>query len=232
MEHRSLHLVTELFPRGLVELVHANVLLNDKAHDWNHVMGVVEHADKIVSSFEEELGSYRKMILAGAFMHDGQCHVDRKGHHELGAKWVLNEVFPYWDCDFTDAEQWIVAQSILEHRASWECKRINPVSEAVAAADRGPVSFRSYLKRAIQYRTSNGISPNNESMRVMVISDAFGHIQDKFSSRGYAFKNASHFTMRLYKKEIAELHAAIDEVNPEAIVALGEELLVELGLPQ
>jgi len=232
MEHRSLHLVTELFPRDLVELVHANVLLNDKAHDWKHVMGVVEHADKIISTFEEELGSYRKLIIAGAFMHDAQCHVDRKLHHELGAKWVLNEVFPYWDCDLTDPAQWIVAQSILEHRASYEGKRINPVSEAVAAADRGPVNFRNYLKRAIQYRTTNGISPNNEGMRVMVISDAFGHIQDKYGARGYAFKNLPYFTSKLYEKEIAEMHSMLDTAKAEAIVELGEELLVELGFPQ
>lgn len=232
MEHRSLYLVTDLFPRALVELVHANVLLNDKAHDWNHVMGVVEHANKIVEVFSEELDEYRSLIIAGAFMHDAQCHVDRKLHHELGAAWVMNEAFSFWDCGFSNSEQWMVAQAILEHRASWVSKRINPVSEAVAAADRGPVNFRNYLKRAIQYRTSNGISPNNEGMRVMVISDAAAHIQEKFGSHGYAFQNVSRYTMQMYGEEITKLHRILEAYNAEEIVELGEELLVELGFPK
>lgn len=201
-------------------VIHCNK--NDPAHKLDHVLGVVKHAELIINTFSDELMEHRKLILTGAYIHDAMCHVDRKEHHVLGAKYALS-ILEELEPQFNVYERMLIAQSVLEHRASWSGKRINIISEAVAAADRGPIECVSYVKRAVRYRTNQlNIKRLTKEMKFSIVYDAVKHNKEKFGTNGYAYAQMSQYTERLYKDNIIKMCHILDN-EPETMVAIGME---------
>jgi len=195
----------EFLPKALIDNVCALYERNDKAHRLDHVIPVLEHAEMIIGQFGE-LKPHREHILAGAFMHDMMSWANREQHHYLGAvkaAWLLGQynVFVYEPL----APLW-VANAINEHRASFKGERSHKVSHAVAAADRGPINFEGYFKRAIKFRTKNCDVSNLTTCQITrLVNDALEHLNDKFGIQGYAWERMPNYTHLLYEKEIEHM---------------------------
>lgn len=178
---------------------------NDAAHQPDHALVVMAEASDIIAHFPE-LEKWRKQIMLGCLFHDTHCHVDRDMHHLLGAEHVREALAPHaQDYGLSRADIYLIAQAVLEHRASWKYPRINPVSNAVASADRGYPDLQKYIRRAVQYRYKRMAVINMNT----IIDESIDHMVEKFGDGGYAWES--------YPTHAAKLHH-------DAITAVKEQL--------
>lgn len=175
----AIELVTPYLPLQVIDQVEAWLEINDKAHNREHVHGVVVHANEIIGKFPE-LERFCKEIIVAAYLHDSHCWESRAHHHELAASHarVLLPTIGY-----SVAETALIHDAILMHRASFNCERYSPVADAVAAADRGKFNRKEGLKRAIQYRLGKITDVGDISIELLVM-DALDHLWSKFSKKG------------------------------------------------
>lgn len=134
------------------DVVNKLLSLNDKAHQWEHVIDVTVGAMKLAEIEEAKLGFRLRhdIIIASALWHDTAGGLNRDRHHELGGKmFQLYTMFNNFDIE--DVE-W-VKEVILTHRKS--CGHDPETTEAmcVAVADKGQPakSHEDLLLRAVQF---------------------------------------------------------------------------------
>lgn len=203
----------EFLPKHLINDVCELYEKNDKAHRLDHVIPVLEHAELIISRFDE-LKSYREQILTGAFMHDMMSWANRDQHHYLGAIKAAHLLGSYNVFIGDEDAVMQVANAVNEHRASFKGERTHIVSHAVAAADRGPVNFQSYLARAIKFRCKK-VDPSNLTRQQItrLIDEALEHLNDKFGPFGYAWERMPTYTNELYGQDIQEMQRLLAARN-------------------
>jgi len=190
---------------------------NDKAHQRDHIFTVLKEAQAILQDNPELDKHWRFHVLTAVLVHDSCCWMDRKNHHVLGAGFFLEafeqeEVFnDYFAPAFLKAGALVIAQAVLEHRASWTGTRISPVSQAVAAADRGIPNYTKYLRRAVEYRIGRLKEGTvmTTVLRDQIIEESLNHVLDKFGSEGYAWKNYP-FEYYRYKNEVKGIITVIE----------------------
>lgn len=206
-EYRDLEMLRimkqHLSPLTIDEVIgHLN--MNDAAHDVTHVNAVVCHAEKIADTFPE-LEWCRDLILVAAFMHDIGSHVDRKNHHTVGSTMAI-QLLSRNETAYDQAQIFLIAEAIAQHRASYRGDRISPISLAVAAADRGNFSRPlGELMRAVKTRIGDSTSCSWNDME-----SAVRHMQEKFATDGYAWKSVPIYSKQLYADNIAGMKAFFD----------------------
>lgn len=212
--------VNNMIPDMLIMVVMRSIERNDEAHNLDHVVNVVKHAyelcDRMDLSFKET-----SMVLTGALCHDLGCAYDRDTHHFISYGLVFDYLERYGDSMFTLTETKIIAESCLQHRASFKGTRNHIVAELVALADRGKLDKREYVKRSIQFHTSR-IGRNKEA----VIKEVSEHIPDKFGKEGYNWKTYPEIGFRVYQDRVNEFIRFADtpkEVE-ELILSVMEEM--------
>ncbi|ANJ64886.1 putative phosphohydrolase [Erwinia phage vB_EamM_Special G] len=158
---------------------------NDTAHQPDHMLAVLAEAAHIIQSFPD-LEKWRTQIMLGCLFHDTHCHIDRDMHHLLGAEHAQEALLEY-ACGYgmSRADVYLISQAVLEHRASWKYPRINPVSNAVASADRGYPDLKKYIRRAVQYRYKRMAVINMNT----IIDESIEHMVEKFGDGGYAWES-------------------------------------------
>lgn len=171
---------------------------NDPAHQYDHALAVMIEADNIIGC-HAELEKWRNHIMLGCLFHDSHCHVNRDKHHILGAEHALRILGDNpAGYKMTRAGVYLVAQAILEHRASWKTLRISPVSDVVASADRGRPNLQKYIKRAVQCRYNE----NPATEMDQIIGDSLAHIHEKFGEDGYAWESYPRYAMMSHRDDI------------------------------
>ena len=210
----------KFLPDELVDRIHAECELNDRAHQPDHVFGVVLMVDKILKIFPE-CNHYRKVLMAAALLHDVKCHLNRDIHHVLAAQCVDHY---YGGLGiFDEHELTLIRLCILEHRASFKGVRTGDVTEIMAAADRGEPRVPQYLKRAVLYRISqDGTTPENVTadIRHRHVYDAVQHLTEKFGILGYAWKTTSKFVINAYGPQIVDFQNELHK-NRAAVLMYG-----------
>lgn len=225
---------------GIIKFALEQCELNDKAHRPDHVLGVCINAHAMLNLFPH-MRQHAKVIMAAALLHDIGCHINRKQHHLVGAGIVLsNQLFL---SNFEADELIIISRAILKHRASWKGTERNSIEDLVAAADRGKVDVRHYLRRAVQYRWDNFygkskpedivakikevtpevfaentdfIAPEHYILfrnRAMVIESII-HLMDKFGSGKYDYGTLPTVTQKLYGADYAQLELDLKPTAP------------------
>lgn len=227
---KALELVSPYLPKPVIEAVLGYLAKNDLAHQANHVLAVVEHADVIIKAFPGELEGLRKPIITAAFMHDSFCWKDRDEHHLLAYDYLL-DLLP--DIGFSQSDTEAAALACMEHRASWKGPRDSLCSQAVAAADRGPIDFKGDLKRAMRYRvTRDNLDWGNMTFGELseLISNSADHLVDKFGPEGYAWKTIPTYTSRLYDRQIDTMKRILKswkQNNDREVLEIGTLIYIE-----
>jgi hypothetical protein len=206
-------------PHSLIERIHNECKGNDLAHQPDHVFGVVRQVDRILTTFPQ-YEHYRKVLLGAALLHDVKCHVNRDIHHVLAAQSVDAYYGNIGVYDIHELE--LIKLCILEHRASFKGVRTGPITEIMAAADRGIPDVMRFLQRAVLFRISNeGITPDNVTDVIIErqVNSAVEHLIDKYGSNGYAWKNESKFTTWVMRDHIASFIETLTDFTPEVIAS-------------
>lgn len=181
------------------------IAMNDKAHDYDHVLWVTSNAIQLVDKVEEAK-PFRNEIILAAFLHDIGCHVDRKNHEIISAQ-LTEMLFDYQIK--APVNRRLVFLAVIEHRASYKHRRSHIVSEIVAAADKGAPDARKILKRMMEYRLNNSHYPltGKESVK----AECLYHLKEKYSTKGYLLSHATPLYMEIYGEEQRKIAAFIDD---------------------
>jgi hypothetical protein len=135
---------------------------NDKAHQWDHVLQVLDnvtyifyHLDRSpkLAQWASELGedivvSFTKTAIA-ALYHDMFSTENRKEHHELAKAFIIKGDDYLLAID--KAARVHIGQIASEHRASFKDEYSSIECEILAAADRGAPDVDAYIMRSILY---------------------------------------------------------------------------------
>ena len=188
-----------------VKIALGYIAMNDKAHDYDHVLWVTANAIQLVDKVEKAK-PFRNEIILAAFLHDIGCHLDRKKHEIVGME-LTEMLFEYQIKAPIDRE--LVVRAIGEHRASYGGHRYHIVSEVVAAADKGAPDARKIIKRMMEYRLNNRHYPltGKESVK----AECLYHLKEKYSTKGYLLSHATPLYMELYGEEQRKIAAFIDD---------------------
>lgn len=179
---------------------------NDKAHQWDHVMQVLDnvtyifyHLDRSpkLAQWASELGedivvSFTKTAIA-ALYHDMFSTENRKEHHELVKEYIIKGDTHLVAID--KAARVHIGQIASEHRASFKGEYSSIECEIMAAADRGAPDVDAYVMRSILYAHTKRKYSKLDSLVHGLI-----HIGQKFGSN----KNAKvpDWYEEFYKEQI------------------------------
>ncbi len=187
-------------------MLHPYYSKNDKAHQWDHVIQVLESVAYIYSNLDKvpklakwasELGedivvSFTKTALA-ALYHDMFSTENRKEHHQLVKEYIIKGDTHLIALDRAPREH--IGQIASEHRASFKGEYSSIECEIMAAADRGAPDVDAYVMRSILYAHTKRKYSKLDSLVHGLI-----HIGQKFGSN----KNAKvpDWYEEFYKEQI------------------------------
>lgn len=190
---------------GLKEYVEGNVLTqydtnNIGGHDKYHIIDVSARSFELMRSFNLDLDP--NMVFVIAAYHDIGYKEDKDKHEEISArKFLEDEEMKKF---FTDEERQIMAEAIVDHRASLEYEARSVYGKLVSSADR-EVSVQNMLKRSFLYQTDKHANENPTTLQV--IDYSFKKLSSKFGKDGYA---KMYYPDEKYKNYLTEMQALLE----------------------
>ena len=178
-------------PTSLIEDARSYILKSDKAHNESHIKDVIRDAWALSSHLDEE---DRKVVMLSALLHDTGCSVKgERATHEIHSERIANKLM---DKHGIDVDRDKLSQCILEHRSSFKGVRSGPLSDIMAAADKGRPDAGKMYRRAYAYsRDMHGASHED------AIAHAREHLREKFGKGGTAQITKNRLMMQMYKKD-------------------------------
>lgn len=199
--------VNNLLPDTLILRAMESVQDNDLAHNLEHVVSVVKHADELCRNHRPELSfKTHSMVLAGALLHDLGCKYKRETHHFISYGMAFDWLGRYGEGYYNQEEVNLIADACLQHRSSYKGELTSLISELVALADRGKLDQEEYIKRSIQFH-SNNIG----QIKDKVMEEVCSHVPDKFGTHGYNWGRYPKLGLKIYAKEVKAFKEFADD---------------------
>lgn len=193
---------TQLLINDLFNVYGERYALNDRAHQWDHVLDVCTRALKINKALG--LGLEERMIVVPALLHD-LFNEDRAQHHVLAHDFILNDEECSILARYSAEERHEMALAALEHRSSKMPEVFSSVlAELIATSDRGLPNLERSIQRAILYTEHN----NPDMTPPEVLIEVHAHMRDKFGRNGYV--TYPELFKRYFKGELDDYYNAID----------------------
>lgn len=187
-------------------------LLNDRAHQWDHVSAVAERALDINEQFE--LGYDRRMVVIPALLHDLFTRY-RNIHHTLIKEFLLTTDYRHIR-PFTASQRKLMAEAAYTHRASYTGTYPHILCELIATADREPPrDIQSILVRAWKYAEKH-----HGGSRLVIAQQVVNHMREKFSTNGYA--KYPDLYLRKYNLQLQEMRTFMDHVDVDTVMEMVE----------
>lgn len=152
--------------------------LTESGHNMSHIEYVVNRSLKFAKQVKDTPINLN-MVYTIAMFHDTGHHIDRKTHEILSSEILL-------DCKgltkfFTQEQIKIMAEAVMEHRASSKSNPSTIYGKIVSTADRNN-SVEQCLFRS--YTTTKKLKPTYSEDEVF--NDCYEHLNRKFGYNGYA----------------------------------------------
>lgn len=179
---------------ALVAKCEAAINLNDRGHQFDHILDVAEAGVILAEKYELD----KNLFLLAALFHDLFAAFDRENHHTLGAEYA-RVTLPKWGVSAIDTE--IVVGMCENHRSSKSsCVRLTTYERMFQLADRGlpsEATCRRHVQRAVYYSDGLGLDRESGMLRAM------NHLKDKFGSGGYVqASDVSDFDVSKYYENL------------------------------
>ena len=152
---------------------------NIGGHGRDHILTVIMRSFEIKKEFDLSLKN--KLILIIAAYHDIGYKKDPDNHEQVSSEIFLadKEIQKFLEPD----EVQIVAEAIVDHRASLEYEARSEYGKLVSSADR-ETSVENMLKRSFLYQADKHADENPTIEQVIEYS--FKKLTKKFGKDGYA----------------------------------------------
>lgn len=167
---------------------------NEKAHDINHILTVINHAFSISKNYDVN----KDMIFTIAAYHDIGHHIDKEKHEIISADIMIkDEKLKEF---FTEDELKIIKEAIEDHRASSSHIPRTIYGKIVSAADKN-LTVETAITRTYFYNRK--YYPNlNESE---LYEEIYNHLNEKFGKNGYAKIYVKDEEYEKFKSELIHL---------------------------
>ncbi len=171
---------------------------NIGGHGRDHILTVIMRSFEIKKEFDLSLKN--KLILIIAAYHDIGYKKDPDNHEQVSSEMFLadKEIQKFLELD----EVQIVAEAIVDHRASLEYEARSEYGKLVSSADR-ETSVENMLKRSFLYQADKHADENPTIEQVIEYS--FKKLTKKFGKDGYAKMYFPDKKYTEYLKEMQEL---------------------------
>lgn len=166
---------------GLVAVAMHHIVRNDTPHRTDHIAQVAKNSRAIAANY----GLDPVPMLLASLLHDIYSGRSRTHHHTLSSTWAAHYLPLY---GYLEPVVRNVAFMCKEHRDSGNGQYNSVLSEAFAAADRGPLVLEESVARSLG-KSLNTVSHDELAVRLPGILE---HLRNKFSKNGYACHNAIH----------------------------------------
>lgn len=189
--------------------------LNDsESHGYQHLDDVYELAINMKEKLNIEIPN--NIIGIAAYTHDMFSSINRKLHHELAYKYVL-DTSVYFLNDLHTNDRYLIACAVREHRASYKGEYTSVLSELLSAADRGKPDIKSIVIRSYKFTVEHNPNANEHELYSLIQK----HMIEKFSTNGYARYNDLY--NRYFETELKEMKTFFDDISVKDIENIVKE---------
>lgn len=182
----------------LIEYIENNIFpeysKNEKAHDINHIIYVINHAFSISKNYEVDLN----LIYTIAAFHDIGHHIDKEKHEIISADIMNNDKF--LKEFFSNDELLLIKEAIEDHRASSSRIPRSIYGKIVSAADKN-LTVDIAITRTYLYNRKYFPNLNEEEL----YEEIYNHLNEKFGKNGYAKIYVKDEAYENFKEDLIDL---------------------------
>ncbi len=174
---------------------------NIAGHGREHIEFVIERSFELAREFDLDVDL--NMVYVIAVFHDIGYKEDPDNHEEVSSRiFKEDEVMPKY---FTAEQIDIMADAIVDHRASLEYESRSVYGKLVSSADR-EISVHNVLKRSILFQTAKH-KDENPSLE-QVIDYSYKKLSSKYGKGGYA---KMYFPDEKYKNYLSTMQDILSD---------------------
>ena len=191
--------------RKLRNYIEENVLTlydnNIGGHGMKHIKTVIDRSFELVDVFNLDVDL--NVVYVVAAFHDIGYKENPDEHEEVSSNMFKNDnnmkIF------FTDEEISIIADAIVDHRASLEYDARNIYGEIVSSADR-EISVDNMLERSILFQADKHKDENPSIMDI--INYSYKKLSSKYGKGGYA---KMYYPDEKYNNYLSRMQEILDD---------------------
>lgn len=174
---------------------------NIAGHGRKHIEFVIERSFELAREFDLDVDL--NMVYVIAVFHDIGYKEDPDNHEEVSSRiFKEDEVMPKY---FTAEQIDIMADAIVDHRASLEYEARSVYGKLVSSADR-EISVHNMLKRSILFQAAKH-KDENPSLE-QVIDYSYKKLSSKYGKGGYA---KMYFPDEKYKNYLSTIQDILSD---------------------
>ena len=176
---------------------------NIGGHGIDHIMQVIQRSFEIVDEFGLDVDPNKVYVVAA--YHDIGYPINADEHEEVSAQMFLQEgaLQEFFD----EEERRLMAEAIVDHRASLEYEARNIYGKIVSSADR-EISVENMLIRSLRFQRDKHWS--EKPTLDQIIEYSFQKLSSKYGKGGYA---KMYFPDQKYQDYLAEMQALFTDKN-------------------
>lgn len=186
---------------------------NIGGHGIDHINFVINRSFELVKEFKLDVDL--NMVYVIAAFHDIGYKTNPDEHEEVSRQMFMNN--QDMKKFFNDEQISVIADAIVDHRASLEYEARSIYGKIVSSADR-EISVRNMLKRSIAFQKDKHKDENPTTMKV--INYSYKKLSSKYGKGGYAkmyFKDKKYLDYLNEMQEILENKDKFIEAELEII---------------
>ena len=176
---------------------------NYGGHGWEHIQDVINRSFELKDKFNLEVDP--NMVYTIAAYHDIGYRQDPDNHEKVSSEIFLQD--EEMKKFFNDEERNIIAEAIVDHRASLEYEARSVYGKLVSSADRA-IDVDDMLRRSIAFQTEKHKSENPTIEQIIEYS--FKKLSSKYGNGGYA---KMYFQDDKYKDYLAKMNKILSDKN-------------------
>lgn len=190
---------------------------NIGGHGINHIKTVIDRCFEIIEEFNIDVNE--DMIYTIASFHDIGYKENPDEHEEISSRIFLSDdnIKKF----FTEEQIQLIAEAIIDHRASLEYEARSIYGKIVSSADR-ETSVRNMLERTFLYQSDK----HKEEMLTVeqVINYSYKKLSSKYGKGGYA---KMYYPDKKYKEYLETMQSLLQ--NKDKFVQEEMKIAKELG---
>lgn len=192
---------------------------NIGGHDIKHIEYVITRCFELISEFNLDVNY--NMIYTIAMFHDIGYHKDPDNHEQVSADMLSKD--EYIKNYFTEEENKMIYEAIVDHRASLEYEARSIYGKIVSSADR-EISVENMLIRSLKYQKDKHINENPSLNDVIEYS--YKKLYSKYSkNNGYA---KMYFKDKKYTNYIENINKILE--NKSLFIAEETKIAQKINL--
>ena len=171
---------------------------NIGGHGLEHIETVINRSFELKNEFNLNLDDEKIYVIAA--YHDIGYKENPDEHEQVSSEMFLKD--ETMKTFFNEEERKIIAEAIVDHRASLEYEPRSEYGKLVSSADR-EVSVENMLKRSINFQRDKHKEENPTDLEVIEYS--YKKLSSKYGKDGYAKMYYPDKKYKDYLKEMQEL---------------------------